>query len=192
MRLAKTFFTSDQHFGHYNIIKLAKRPHPSVEEMDDYMIEEWNKVVEPQDTVYHLGDFAWKAENGRKALSKLNGFIHLIEGNHELSSLYSQFQSVSQYTEVIINNQLIVLFHYPIRSWNGIFKGSWHLHGHTHNLLPIRPGKSLDIGVDSVGYQPLEFDQVAEYMSHRTLWTEETGFENYAEIKKQSLDAQKI
>ena len=53
-----TFFTSDTHFGHENIIKYCNRPFTSTEEMDKALISNWNKVVKPEDTVFHLGDFA--------------------------------------------------------------------------------------------------------------------------------------
>ena len=40
-----TFFTSDTHFGHANIIRLCNRPFQNVEEMNEVLIENWNKVV---------------------------------------------------------------------------------------------------------------------------------------------------
>ena len=181
------FFTSDEHYGHFNMIKLANRPHLTVEEMDEYLIEKHNQKVGPLDVVWHLGDFGWKAEAGRRAFSKLNGFHHLVRGNHELGSLESLFQSVHDYKEITIEGQEIVLFHYPIRSWNGVFRGSWHLHGHTHNLLPLRPGKYLDVGVDAVGYEPLSFEEVKDYMSRKQIWTEEKGFSNYPAVKTQQV-----
>ena len=52
------FFTSDTHFNHKAIISYCSRPFESVEEMNDRLIDNWNQVVKPNDTVYHLGDFA--------------------------------------------------------------------------------------------------------------------------------------
>ncbi|MGN0888723.1 MAG: hypothetical protein ACI4UY_07570 [Kiritimatiellia bacterium] len=40
-----TFFTSDQHFGHFNIIRLCSRPFGTVEEMDEALLSKWNAKV---------------------------------------------------------------------------------------------------------------------------------------------------
>lgn len=79
------WFTSDTHFGHRNIIKFCNRPWNTVEEMDNALIENWNKVVKPEDIVFHLGDFAF-ATNGRwkEIINSLNGHIYLIVGNHKI------------------------------------------------------------------------------------------------------------
>ncbi len=53
-----TWFTSDHHFGHENIIRFCGRPFKSLGEMNYEMTRRWNLVVEPGDTVYYLGDFA--------------------------------------------------------------------------------------------------------------------------------------
>ena len=55
----KIWFTSDTHFFHNNIIDYCKRPFVNAEEMNEYIIKQWNSVVKPQDEVYHLGDFAF-------------------------------------------------------------------------------------------------------------------------------------
>ena len=73
------FYTSDTHFNHRAIIDHAKRPFANMEEMNEAMIENWNRVVAPHDDVYHLGDFAF---GGAEAiLTRLKGNIHLIRGN---------------------------------------------------------------------------------------------------------------
>ena len=56
-----TFFTSDQHFGHFNIIRLCSRPFGTVEEMDEALLSKWNAKVKADDTVYILGDLFFRA-----------------------------------------------------------------------------------------------------------------------------------
>lgn len=80
-----TFFTSDTHFGHANIINLCKRPFKDVNHMNDMLVENWNNVVTDDDTVFHLGDFAFGGSDvWNKVLSRLRGKIYLILGNHEI------------------------------------------------------------------------------------------------------------
>ena len=52
--MSQLFFTSDHHFGHANIIKFCNRPFKDVQEMNETLIERWNKKVKPKDHVYHL------------------------------------------------------------------------------------------------------------------------------------------
>ena len=79
-----TFFTADTHFGHKNIIKYCNRPFASLDEMNETLIENWNKVVSLEDTVYILGDFAYCSKTSvEDFLKRLNGEKHLISGNHE-------------------------------------------------------------------------------------------------------------
>jgi len=77
------FFTSDTHFGHENIIKYCKRPFKDAAEMDKVLIRNWNRVVGPNDLVYHLGDFAVGGGPAGPYLDQLNGRIILIHGNHD-------------------------------------------------------------------------------------------------------------
>lgn len=182
-----TFFTSDTHFGHDSIIKLAKRPFVSVEEMNETIIQRWNARVKPGDLVYHLGDFALKQtrEQTLQTKARLHGNIYLIEGNHEdnAQKIKHQFAFMGSYKTVVVEGQKIVLFHYPIRSWDGIFKGVWHLYGHVHGLLPDF-GRSMDVGVDVHNFYPLSFDEVKEKMDAKPLVTEEEGFPGYVPLEK--------
>ncbi|MHB8321018.1 MAG: metallophosphoesterase [Acidithiobacillus sp.] len=80
----RTFFTSDSHFGHDNIIRHCKRPFQDGAQMDRALMDAWNSVVSPGDVVYHLGDFSLRpAAVISDLLKKLHGIKHLIVGNHD-------------------------------------------------------------------------------------------------------------
>lgn len=82
-----TFFTSDQHFGHANIIKYCDRPFSDVPEMDEAIIARWNETVGPEDEVWVLGDYAMgDRARGLSYLSRMNGTKFLVSGNHDLCS----------------------------------------------------------------------------------------------------------
>jgi calcineurin-like phosphoesterase family protein len=78
------YFTADQHFGHFNIIKHCSRPFENSHEMDQLMIARWNERVKANDTVYIVGDLMFRASaHPSTYLDKLNGKKHLIVGNHD-------------------------------------------------------------------------------------------------------------
>ncbi|MDR3059367.1 MAG: metallophosphoesterase, partial [Prevotella sp.] len=80
----KIWFTSDHHFGHKNIIEFSQRPFLNTDEMNEELIKRWNEKIGTEDMVYHLGDFALMSSGKlRSILDRLNGRIHLIQGNHE-------------------------------------------------------------------------------------------------------------
>lgn len=83
--MTNTWFTSDTHFGHQNILKFCpwNRPFSTVEEMDEHLVDVWNRDVKPEDTVYFLGDFALKFTMVEKYLPRLLGNIIWIPGNHD-------------------------------------------------------------------------------------------------------------
>lgn len=80
-----TWFTSDTHFGHRRILELGQgRPFETIEEHDSALASNWNSVVKPEDTVYHLGDVAlgpWEA--GLGTIKGLNGYKRFVPGNHD-------------------------------------------------------------------------------------------------------------
>ena len=53
-----TYYTSDPHFGHLNIIRFCDRPFPGVPAMNARLVELWNETVTDDDTVWVLGDVA--------------------------------------------------------------------------------------------------------------------------------------
>ena len=96
--MTETYFTSDTHFGHRNILEYEKeaRPFETVEEMNEQLIANWNDTVRPKDIVFHLGDFAFGAINVPIA-DRLNGYKRLVMGNHDCHS-FDLYEPTFPYT----------------------------------------------------------------------------------------------
>ena len=171
-----TFFTSDTHFNHANIIKFCNRPFKDVEQMNDVMIANWNSVIGKDDTVFHLGDFCLgSAAEWTKILDRLNGKIYLILGNLDLKNIrqgfISRFEHVAMQMRIEIGKKRIYLCHYPFLCFEGSYKDDvWQLFGHVHTrrsnsgidagrLLYLYPTQ-YDVGVDNNNFTPVSFGQV--------------------------------
>lgn len=154
--MQKIWFTSDNHFGHKNILKFqaeaGTRLGQDADEMNELMIKQWNSQVAFSDKVYCLGDFSFmNAERTEKVLQRLNGQIHLIRGNHDHwidDNTSKYFESIDDYKEITIEGKKVVMFHFPIFEWNRMHHGSYHLFGHVHGSQTI-PGRAIDVGIDN-------------------------------------------
>ena len=165
------WFTADTHFSHRNIMKYCDRPFSSVEEMDDHLVTVWNDCVGKRDTVYHLGDVSWRPKENNHVLSRLNGKKILILGNHDKKlghNFLDHWHDIHDYFHLKLGQTKIVLFHYPIFSWDSHYHGSIHLHGHCHGTLNnVTTGRILDVGVDSIAqlygeYRPVYWAEVRD------------------------------
>lgn len=79
----KTWYTSDTHFGHANVIKYCGRPFPNVKLMDWAMVKRWNAMVKPIDSVVVVGDFTMNTNAMERVTPLLNGEKYLVPGNHD-------------------------------------------------------------------------------------------------------------
>ena len=85
------YFISDLHLGHSNCLAYDNRPFKTVEDQDKFIIEEWNKIVDPKDRVWILGDISWYSpQKTDEIYSQLNGTKSLCIGNHDKSLLKSK------------------------------------------------------------------------------------------------------
>lgn len=164
------YFTADTHFGHANILKHCNRPFANVHEMDETLLRNINRVVKPDDRLFHLGDFARNnIESYRKKINCRR--IYLIRGNHEYSSIFDEklFTYVTDlyyYKGNIDGDSIeIALCHYAMRTWHKSHYGSWHLYGHSHGQLADDPNSlSFDVGVDCHNFTPLNLEQIQDIM----------------------------
>lgn len=135
--------------------------------MDHALIEGWNSVVRPSDTVVHLGDFEWGHSRERTAeiFASLKGKKHLVVGNHDRPRVTDlPWETIQERLIVHTAGRRIICDHYPLRSWAGCFHGDLHVHGHTHGSLP-GTSQSADVGVDVWGYAPVRVEDVIARMA---------------------------
>ena len=155
------FFTSDTHFGDHRTLNIGKRPFASVAEMNEALVAGWNGVVGAEDEVWHLGDVVRRAADVPALLARLHGVKHLITGNNDPPGTRSAagWSSVADYRELRVNDRLLVLCHYPFRSWNGQHRRAVNLHGHSHGRMKPLP-RQFDVGVDARDFRPVTLDQL--------------------------------
>jgi calcineurin-like phosphoesterase family protein len=90
--MAKTWYTSDIHFGHVNILDycvsrrtyLGLDANAGVTDMNEALVRLWNNQVEYDDTVLILGDLCMgKVAETLAYVARLNGDKFLVPGNHD-------------------------------------------------------------------------------------------------------------
>ena len=189
------FLTSDTHFSHDKGFLYEPRGFTNVKDMNEALVENWNKLIKPEDTVYHLGDLALgDKEDALKYIRQLHGKIFWIYGNHctqnkidyfmdEVPNLYS-----IGYAWVLKHGkQSLYLSHYPTLTSNyDDKKFSQHvinLHGHTHqhtNWMHSDNPFMYHVGVDSHNNTPVHIDEILTDIRNR--WNQfESLYEKYKE-----------
>lgn len=172
--MSKTFFTSDTHFGHVNILSYCNRPYVDLNDMNTKMVQQWNAVVDPGDTVYHLGDFSMGQKQNVFIRKQLNGRVVLVKGNHDRSDtvmLEAGFDEVHKSLLIELEGLRLYLAHIPMhldpgtRYYPSELKTTppeqydYFLCGHVHQEWR-RIGKTINVGVDVSGYVPLTLQQL--------------------------------
>ena len=200
----RLYFTSDTHYNHTNICRgVTKwtdaeditRDFDTLDQMNDRIVNGINAVVGQDDILFHLGDWSFggfeRIEEFRNRINCRN--IHLILGNHDhhierdREDIRRLFTSVNQYLELEVKGkeweQNYVLIHYPIISWNKMNDGVIHLHGHVHLSADRRigKGKTMDVGVDGNGLNPLHTSDIKRLMGNQPI---KSGFEFDHHIKR--------
>jgi calcineurin-like phosphoesterase family protein len=178
------WFISDTHFNHKAILDFKdngghpQRPFATVEEMNETMIENWNKTVKPQDKVYHLGDviFGSKIEFDG-ILSRLNGKKRLILGNHDHGKekqLAPYFKEMSSSRQFVKDDFKCVLSHLPLHHQCIKRFGNFCVHGHCHSniITKIRQGLGeriqeadkhyKNVCVEQTNYTPINLDEIKQ------------------------------
>jgi calcineurin-like phosphoesterase family protein len=163
----KTFFTSDTHFGHKNVIEFCNRGFSTIEEMDKRLIRNWNERVNSIDTVFFLGDFMFRSANKFSYYrNQLKGDIIFIAGNHDRNN-----GNRTKINNIVLrmDNKDIFLTH----RINDIVLGyDLYLVGHSHEKWKhrilndgYRNNIIINVGVDVWDYKPITYNEINSYIS---------------------------
>lgn len=152
---------SDTHWNHNKIIEYEGRP----ENYQERTIDNWCRLVQPEDIVYHLGDvIIYHKEILGDILCALPGRKVLVRGNHDSQSpTWYEKRGFDICVDSLTLGQ-IIMTHRPLPH---VGEGYLNLHGHLH-LRKHRPNEGELCGsqhrlfsLELEGYQPVLLEKLA-------------------------------
>ena len=167
-------FTSDMHLGHDKDFVTKARGFETVEEMNAEIIRRWNERVYPDDDVYVLGDLTLgDVEEGIRLIAKLNGYLHIMRGNHDTDKKVERYLELPnvvsvQYADVLKYGKAVFwMGHYPTITANYDDDKPWAKHvvclfGHTHQEQPFYNDNPYmyNVGMDAHNCTPISIDEI--------------------------------
>ena len=163
------WYSADAHFYHTNILKYCNRPFKSVKHMNDEIVRRWNSVVEPDDTVFYLGDVGYWINDSitskvKEIYDTLNGNKILVSGNHDHKT--NGIASPIQNMDIEINGWLIHCSHVP----NPIYKMNFSGHVHEKYDVITPGGKTIvNVGVDVWDFYPTNIEKINARLEEKGL-----------------------
>ena len=157
------YFIGDTHFGHDAVYRFTHSDGSRVrdfadnsEDGDAIMVERWNKVVKPNDRVYHLGDVAFPRRK-LVLLDQLNGNKILIKGNHDqfaVKDYMKYFKDIRGAFELY----KMMLTHIPIHPQQ-LERFDANIHGHIHDRT-MGDRRYINVSVEMLNATPISLDEV--------------------------------
>jgi calcineurin-like phosphoesterase family protein len=172
--------TSDTHFFHSNSLEwehggVKQRPgFKNIEELNELIVENWNRVVKPGDYVYHLGDVVFWRDHGQEAFNKLWGRLvgkkRLIVGNHDdvnalvRGGYFSKVRLWKYFHEfglIMTHTPLHPCAFEPAKRFANLGYTPLNVHGHLHTI-PSPEGPYRNVCVEVTNYTPVNLEEIRE------------------------------
>jgi len=162
------------HLGHANILNFKRddgtrlRSFNSVEEMDEHIIGNWNRVVNSKDRVYMLGDVVINRRS-MDTLNRLNGRKVLIKGNHDIFPAKEYLAYVDDVRGYHVLDGML-LSHIPVHP-DSIGRFGCNIHGHLHYREVLINNKVdpryFNVSVERINYKPISFEECKTLIKFR-------------------------
>lgn len=168
----KVWVWSDQHFSHKNIITFSERPYESVEQMNEYLIANYNNCVGENDICIWVGDVGFKGNTHiNELLEQCNGYKILIVGNHDFNGKKLRnlkFDETHLIYTIYYPDVSLVFTHYPMDNipWPWV-----NIHGHLHIFPKPDTGHPLHINVNCEvqAYKPRLLEDIVKQAKMRVI-----------------------
>lgn len=155
---------SDTHFDHANIIRYCHRPFDTIQQMNQKLLANWNAAVRENHTLYFLGDMTYGRDRHPIDywLSKLDGEIFYIRGNHDTDTI-TRATVIHNGYGIKYGDYEFLLRHDPHRPYG--YDG-WIIHGDKHNNhlkeYPFinQKNKTVNVCSELVNYTPITLDRI--------------------------------
>lgn len=163
----KIFVTSNLQLGRPSAIKKYSRSYTDVDQMTNDLILKWNTVVKPEDTVYHLGNFAHDPKTAQDSLNRLNGTIKFVEGD-----LDQAIQTLHDRNMLTANSSIVkcimfedklncALSYWPLEAWPKKSSKAWSIIGYPDKRYKSNPKKRvINVSTDLWNNTPQELEKL--------------------------------
>ncbi|MBQ7847849.1 MAG: metallophosphoesterase family protein [Clostridia bacterium] len=172
-------YIADTHFGHENVLRQCRPQFSSIEEMNEAIIENINRKMKRSDTLYILGDFAFRSKRSPvEYLEAIKPKKLLILGNHDrdwlrhLNEEEVEKHFIGVYPQFSLKKNGVELYfnHFPQLAWNRshYFGQTFSICGHIHNARDTSLAARLfpqvhcqfNAGVDINNFEPVTFEEL--------------------------------
>lgn len=158
------FFIGDTHFNHkYMLHRGTRKKFDTMEEHDEHIVAQWNSIVKPADTVYHLGDVGvGESSSIMDLIDRCNGKKILILGNHDYLNILDyvpHFENIHG----VLRLEKFWISHVPLHPQE-FFAMKWNIHGHIHDSKKIVPDdRYICVSIDMLpDMRPISFEEVKD------------------------------
>lgn len=156
------FVLSDLHLGHKNILGFCRPWFKTIEEHDNYIIDQINKTCGPDDILILLGDIAWN-KTALHRLDEVLAKLVLIGGNHDYfsPSTYTQyFDKLYGVGQMVYKHKRIVLTHIPVHP-DQLIRWEYNIHGHLHTYH-VDDGRYLNASCEPMNFTPRRISELLD------------------------------
>ena len=152
-----TFFIADTHFDDDALRRYEDRPFSNTSEMNEAIIDRWNRIVSDDDEVYLVGDVG-----NTEYISKLNGIKYLIKGNHDKLSNdeYRRLGFAECYDKPIIYADFWIVSHEPVYVNRNMPYANIFGHVHNNPAYNTVSARGYCVSVDRTDFAPVPFEQI--------------------------------